>query len=91
MYGNNCPAAKEQGITILHGNGGVFHTQKGHPEFKAVYDTIKDFYHGDDAEAAIESLKTKLETYSETYCGPMKDAFLKHPLEYIQSRSYHEK
>ena len=41
MYGSNCKGAEEEGVSILHGNRGVYHDDK-QPAFKAVYDAIHD-------------------------------------------------
>lgn len=84
MYGNNCPDAVKLGINVLHGNRAVFQTGKNFPEFRAVYTTIQEFHHGDNGNIVIESLKTKLDAFASTYCGKMKDAFLKHPIEYLK-------
>lgn len=41
MYGSNCKGAEEDGVSILHGNRGVYHDDK-QPAFKVVYDGIRD-------------------------------------------------
>ncbi|XP_064422346.1 glucoside xylosyltransferase 2 isoform X2 [Latimeria chalumnae] len=41
MYGSNCKGAEEEGVSILHGNRGVYHDDK-QPAFKAVYEAIHD-------------------------------------------------
>lgn len=41
MYGSNCKEAEEEGVSILHGNRGVYHDDK-QPAFKVVYDAIRD-------------------------------------------------
>uniref|UniRef100_F6SWP9 UDP-D-xylose:beta-D-glucoside alpha-1,3-D-xylosyltransferase n=1 Tax=Xenopus tropicalis TaxID=8364 RepID=F6SWP9_XENTR len=41
MYGSNCKAAEEEGVSILHGNRGVYHDEK-QPAFKAFYEVIRD-------------------------------------------------
>lgn len=41
MYGSNCKGAEEEGISILHGNRGVYHDDK-QPTFKALYEVIRD-------------------------------------------------
>ncbi len=38
--GSNCIPAEEEGVLMLHGNRGVFHSDK-QPAFKAVYDAFK--------------------------------------------------
>lgn len=40
IYGSNCIPAEEEGVVMLHGNRGVFHSDK-QPAFKAVYDAFK--------------------------------------------------
>lgn len=40
IYGSNCIPAEEEGVLMLHGNRGVFHSDK-QPAFKAVYDAFK--------------------------------------------------
>lgn len=41
MYGSNCKGAEDEGVSILHGNRGVYHDNK-QPAFKVVYDAIHD-------------------------------------------------
>lgn len=41
MYGSNCKGAEEEGVSILHGNRGVYHDDK-QPAFKVIYDAIRD-------------------------------------------------
>lgn len=41
MYGSNCKVAEEEGVSILHGNRGVYHDNK-QPAFKVVYDAIQE-------------------------------------------------
>ncbi|XP_031574300.1 glucoside xylosyltransferase 1-like [Actinia tenebrosa] len=78
MYGSNCKTAQTNGISVLHGNRGAFHGTKW-PVFKAVYDAINEYHHGDDGIAALESLREELGKFDQTYCGALKDAILKHP------------
>ncbi|XP_051546234.1 glucoside xylosyltransferase 1 isoform X2 [Myxocyprinus asiaticus] len=40
IYGSNCDAAEQHGVSILHGNRGVYHDNK-QPAFRAVYDAIQ--------------------------------------------------
>lgn len=44
MYGSNCKGAEEEGVSILHGNRGVYHDDK-QPAFKVVYDSIRNVSH----------------------------------------------
>ncbi|KAM5232120.1 glucoside xylosyltransferase 2 isoform 2-T2 [Hipposideros larvatus] len=41
MYGSNCREAELEGVSVLHGNRGVFHDDK-QPTFKALYEAIRD-------------------------------------------------
>lgn len=41
MYGSNCKGAELEGVSILHGNRGVYHDDK-QPTFKALYEAIRD-------------------------------------------------
>lgn len=41
MYGSNCRGAEDEGVSILHGNRGVYHDDK-QPTFKALYEVIRD-------------------------------------------------
>jgi hypothetical protein len=41
MYGSNCKGAEQEGVSILHGNRGVYHDDK-QPAFKVVYDAIHE-------------------------------------------------
>ena len=41
MYGSNCRAAEREGVSVLHGNRGVYHDEK-QPTFKALYEAIRD-------------------------------------------------
>ena len=40
MYGSNCHQAEQEGVFILHGNRGVYHSDK-QPAFQAVYKAIQ--------------------------------------------------
>lgn len=41
MYGSNCKEAELEGVSVLHGNRGVYHDDK-QPTFKALYEAIRD-------------------------------------------------
>ncbi|KAF0877788.1 GXLT2 xylosyltransferase, partial [Crocuta crocuta] len=41
MYGSNCKGAEREGVSVLHGNRGVYHDEK-QPTFKALYEAIRD-------------------------------------------------
>ena len=69
MYGNNCQVALMNGVSVVHGNRGVFHNNK-QPEFKVIYDAFKGVEFGDGAKQALKSkIQKGLEAYITTYCG----------------------
>ncbi|KAL9981145.1 hypothetical protein ACROYT_G009809 [Oculina patagonica] len=78
MYGNNCGPASDSGISVIHGNRGVYHNTK-QPFFKAIYTTINNFKPGDDKKLLAKSLAENLHAVSDTYCGPMIESVLKFP------------
>lgn len=41
MYGSNCKEAEREGVSVLHGNRGVYHDDK-QPTFRALYEAIRD-------------------------------------------------
>jgi hypothetical protein len=41
MYGSNCREAEREGVSVLHGNRGVYHDSK-QPTFRALYEAIRD-------------------------------------------------
>ncbi|XP_034031354.1 glucoside xylosyltransferase 1-like [Thalassophryne amazonica] len=43
IYGSNCQQAEQEGVSILHGNRGVYHDNK-QPSFRAVYEAIQKYY-----------------------------------------------
>ncbi len=77
MYGNNCEAALERGISVVHGSRQIFHNEK-QPEFKAVYEAFEEFRLG---ENNIKDLKTRIDNnlvkFSSTYCGEVRHLFSK--------------
>lgn len=79
IYGSNCKTAKTNGISILHGNRESFLKTK-RPVFRATYDAIKWFRHGDEPITALGNLRDKLMKLNHTHCGALTNAILKHPL-----------
>lgn len=63
MYGSNCKGAEDEGVSILHGNRGVYHDNK-QPAFKVVYDAIRD--------VSVSLLTSRLCTSSEISSGGQK-------------------
>ncbi|KAG7494216.1 glucoside xylosyltransferase 2 [Solea senegalensis] len=77
MYGSNCKEAEEEGVSILHGNRGVYHDDK-QPAFKVVYDTIRDFPFEDNMfESLFYPIQTKFLDTVNTLCGRVPQVFLK--------------
>ncbi|XP_028262075.1 glucoside xylosyltransferase 2 [Parambassis ranga] len=77
MYGSNCKAAEEEGVSILHGNRGVYHDDK-QPAFKVVYDAIRDFPFEDNMfQSLFYPIQTKFLDTVNTLCGRIPQVFLK--------------
>uniref|UniRef100_UPI003AAD50A3 glucoside xylosyltransferase 2 isoform X1 n=1 Tax=Centroberyx gerrardi TaxID=166262 RepID=UPI003AAD50A3 len=77
MYGSNCKGAEEEGVSILHGNRGVYHDDK-QPAFKVVYDAIHDFPLQDNLfQSLFYPIQTKFLDTVNTLCGRIPQVFLK--------------
>ncbi|XP_029103835.1 glucoside xylosyltransferase 2 isoform X2 [Scleropages formosus] len=77
MYGSNCKSAEEEGVSILHGNRGVYHDDK-QPAFKAVYDAIHDYPFEENLfQSLFYPLQTKFLDTVNTLCGRIPQVFLK--------------
>ncbi|XP_070789662.1 glucoside xylosyltransferase 2 [Pituophis catenifer annectens] len=77
MYGSNCKGAEEEGISILHGNRGVYHDDK-QPTFKALYEVIRDFSFEDNLfQSMYYPLQSKFLNTVHTLCGRIPQVFLK--------------
>uniref|UniRef100_A0A8C8SG85 UDP-D-xylose:beta-D-glucoside alpha-1,3-D-xylosyltransferase n=1 Tax=Pelusios castaneus TaxID=367368 RepID=A0A8C8SG85_9SAUR len=77
MYGSNCKGAEEEGISILHGNRGVYHDDK-QPTFKALYEVIRDFPFEDNLfQSLYYPLQSKFLDTVHTLCGRIPQVFLK--------------
>ncbi|XP_062319681.1 glucoside xylosyltransferase 2 isoform X2 [Osmerus eperlanus] len=77
MYGSNCKGAEDEGVSILHGNRGVYHDDK-QPAFKVVYDAIHDFPFEDNLfQSLFYPLQTKFLETVNTLCGRLPQVFLK--------------
>ncbi|XP_076870198.1 glucoside xylosyltransferase 2 [Brachyhypopomus gauderio] len=77
MYGSNCKGAEEEGVSILHGNRGVYHDDK-QPAFKVVYDAIHDYPFGENMfQSLFYPLQTKFLDTVNTLCGRIPQVFLK--------------
>ncbi|KAM9759477.1 glucoside xylosyltransferase 2 [Menidia menidia] len=77
MYGSNCKGAEEEGVSILHGNRGVYHDEK-QPAFKVVYDAVHDFPFEDNMfQSLFYPIQTKFLDTVNTLCGRIPQVFLK--------------
>ncbi|KAJ7403237.1 Glucoside xylosyltransferase 2 [Pitangus sulphuratus] len=77
MYGSNCRGAEEEGVSILHGNRGVYHDDK-QPTFKALYEVIRDFPFEDNLfQSLYYPLQSKFLDTVHTLCGRIPQVFLK--------------
>nr|XP_046167838.1 glucoside xylosyltransferase 2-like isoform X3 [Oncorhynchus gorbuscha] len=77
MYGSNCKGAEEEGVSILHGNRGVYHDDK-QPAFKVVYDAIHEYPFEDNLfQSLFYPLQTKFLDTVNTLCGRIPQVFLK--------------
>ncbi|KAG9280627.1 glucoside xylosyltransferase 1-like [Astyanax mexicanus] len=75
IYGSNCIHAEQEGVFVLHGNRGVFHTEK-QPAFKAVYDSVREYSFGEDLVTSFWlPLEDKLNETTHTYCGKISHLF----------------
>ncbi|XP_030584437.1 glucoside xylosyltransferase 2 [Archocentrus centrarchus] len=90
MYGSNCKGAEEEGVSILHGNRGVYHDDK-QPAFKVVYDAIRDFPFEDNMfQSLFYPIQTKFLDTVNTLCGRIPQVFLKQ-IEKTMRKVYEEK
>ncbi|XP_077582029.1 glucoside xylosyltransferase 2 [Stigmatopora nigra] len=77
MYGSNCKGAEEEGVSILHGNRGVYHDEK-QPAFKVVYDGIREFPFEDNMfQSLFYPIQAKFLDTVNTLCGRIPQVFLK--------------
>ncbi|KAM4650966.1 glucoside xylosyltransferase 2 [Discoglossus pictus] len=87
MYGSNCKGAEEDGVSILHGNRGVYHDDK-QPAFKAFYEVIRDYpFDGNLFQAMYYPLQSKFLESVHTLCGRIPQVFLKQ-IEKTMKRIY---
>ncbi|XP_038141177.1 glucoside xylosyltransferase 2 [Cyprinodon tularosa] len=77
MYGSNCKGAEDEGVSILHGNRGVYHDDK-QPAFKVVYDAMHDFPFEDNMfQSLFYPIQNKFLDTVNTLCGRIPQVFLK--------------
>lgn len=69
MYGSNCKAAEENGVSIVHGNRQTFHGDK-QPTFRALYDAFAAHSLDPDPEALRQSVQSNLAAVAgQSPCG----------------------
>ncbi|XP_025776812.1 glucoside xylosyltransferase 2 [Puma concolor] len=87
MYGSNCKEAEREGVSVLHGNRGVYHDEK-QPTFKALYEAIRDFPFQDNLfQSMYYPLQLKFLETVHTLCGRIPQVFLKQ-IEKTMKRAY---
>ncbi|XP_051836833.1 glucoside xylosyltransferase 2 [Antechinus flavipes] len=87
MYGSNCKGAEQEGVSVLHGNRGVYHDDK-QPTFKALYEVMRDFPFQDNLfQSMYYPLQLKFLETVHTLCGRIPQVFLKQ-IEKTMKRVY---
>ncbi|XP_032005393.1 glucoside xylosyltransferase 2 [Hylobates moloch] len=87
MYGSNCREAEHEGVSVLHGNRGVYHDDK-QPTFRALYEAVRDFPFQDNLfQSMYYPLQLKFLETVHTLCGRIPQVFLKQ-IEKTMKRAY---
>uniref|UniRef100_A0A2K6L1J1 UDP-D-xylose:beta-D-glucoside alpha-1,3-D-xylosyltransferase n=1 Tax=Rhinopithecus bieti TaxID=61621 RepID=A0A2K6L1J1_RHIBE len=84
MYGSNCREAEHEGVSVLHGNRGVYHDDK-QPTFKALYEAIRDFPFQDNLFQSMYYPFIFLKQIEKT----MKRAYEKHVIIHVGPNQMH--
>ncbi|GAB1291115.1 Glucoside xylosyltransferase 2 [Apodemus speciosus] len=71
MYGSNCKEAEREGVSVLHGNRGVYHDDK-QPTFRALYEAIRD---DNLFQSMYYPLQLKFLETVHTLCGRIPQVF----------------
>lgn len=83
MYMSVCKSAEKEGVAVLHGSRGTFHSEK-QPAFRAVYRAFEEFQLGTDLYYHLEfPIKTYLEETTQTSCGRIHSIFTLAMRKYI--------
>lgn len=83
MYMNICKSAEANGVHILHGNRGVFHSEN-QPLFNQIYRTFDEYQLTSDViQEFYLPLEYNIETTTHTNCGKLKNNFLKNVKKYL--------
>ncbi|XP_058512107.1 glucoside xylosyltransferase 1 isoform X2 [Ochotona princeps] len=87
IYGSNCRGAEEEGVSVLHGNRGVYHDDK-QPAFRAVYEALRNCSFEDaSVRALLQPLELALRKTVHTYCGRSYGLFIKQLARSVRDRS----
>jgi len=75
MYMSVCKPAEKDGVYVLHGNRGSFHSKK-QIAFRAIYSVFEQYAFGSDMkENLLERLEEELQSTQNTNCGKMMNVF----------------
>ncbi|CAG9759993.1 unnamed protein product [Ceutorhynchus assimilis] len=77
MYSSICKSAEKDGVAVMHGSRGFFHSEK-QPVFKAIFNAFDSFQIGSDVyKEFYQPLETYLDALEHTNCGKVKYVFLR--------------
>lgn len=77
MYMSVCKTAEEEGVAVIHGSRGFFHSKK-QPVFQAIYKAVEEYQLGEDLYRKFYlPLEAYLENTKESNCGHIRNIFLK--------------
>lgn len=87
MYMSVCKSAENEGVAVLHGSRGTFHSEK-QPAFRAVYRAFEEYQLGNDLlHDLVIPMKTGLKETSHTNCGRIHQIFTQVMEHYISNPS----
>ncbi|KAE8747209.1 hypothetical protein FOCC_FOCC006076 [Frankliniella occidentalis] len=83
MYMSVCSSAEKEGVAVLHGSRGTFHSEK-QPAFRAVYRAFEEYQLGTDLiQHLLKPIKAYLEETVHTHCGQIHSIFTKAMDKYL--------
>ncbi|RZC42736.1 glucoside xylosyltransferase 2, partial [Asbolus verrucosus] len=87
MYMSVCKPAEKEGVAVIHGSRGFFHSEK-QPVFQAIYRAFEEVHKffqlgGDLFKEFYQPLESYLDQAENTNCGHIKEVFLKNIRRYI--------
>ncbi|XP_071442741.1 glucoside xylosyltransferase 1-like [Hetaerina americana] len=90
MYMSVCASAEEEGVAVLHGNRGSFHSEK-HMAFRAVYRAMEEYQLGTDPYMNLLVVMRKyLEETTSSNCGKVNHIFTKAAEKFIREGDFIE-